>query len=331
LIGTGRCGCAGDDCNCEFESSGTVTVGGNGSAGDPITFTIPDPAIALNVVDTATVNLTKTGSGTFSSPFHISGTATPASATVSGFATDGTYLVPSTASMLLFRMYAPGGGGGGGQVSGTGGRGGGGGQGGAVTEFMIPADSVPSSLDIYPGMGGSSGGGATPGGGTGSNGTDGDPASVYDGATELFRADGGKGGLSGGNGGDGGDLPNMIGQVTGGRGADSETSGTQDQAQRLCMGPTGGGAGASHTGGGVPIAASDGGDVYCIGSLGGAAGSPGGVGGPWAGGGGGDVGENGGDGAPYGGGGGGGGGEVTGNSGGDGGAGADGYIEITAW
>jgi hypothetical protein len=67
-----RCGCAGTTCTCVVEGSGSVVVTGGGSEANP--FVVNGPV--LNIVDTATVNLTKTGAGTAASPWSLSADAT---------------------------------------------------------------------------------------------------------------------------------------------------------------------------------------------------------------------------------------------------------------
>jgi hypothetical protein len=329
-IGRGRCGCAADDCNCDVQSSSSVTVTGAGSAGDPYLLTITDPDLGLDFLDTATVDLSKCGSGTFASPFDLTGTATTAPVQIDEFTTDDTYAVPATASMLSIKAVGCGGGGGGGQVSATGGRGGGGGAGGNIVEFLIPTSLLGPTLTIeipFPPAGGN--GGAS-GGGGGTDGVEALPTKVLDGAIVICNAPAGIAGESGGGGGAGGVNDTDAAPYIGGRGATSVVSGSSLAAGNECLSPTGGGAGASHTGAGVVIPATDGGDALCIGEDGGVA--PGGAGDPYTGGAGGGVGSAGGDGGVYGGGGGGGGGQVTGVS--AGGAGGDvgpGYVRIVAW
>lgn len=326
-IGTGRCGCADDSCACDVISSESVIVTGDGSAGDPYVFDLVDPEVFLNVVDTATVNLTKAGTGVPGDPIHISGTATPAGVTVDEFFGDGTYNVPATASMLSIKCVAGGGGGGGGSTTATGGRGGGGGQGGGITEMLINTAQVGATLAVEVGGGGSGGTGAASGGGTGVSGNNGNPSYVEDGVgNAVCYAAGGEGGSAT----EGGNNASQSGTMTGGYGASPVDSGTQSAAPATCVSTSGGGAGASHTAASAVIAPSDGGDRVCLGISGGAA--PGGAGTDGAGGGGGAVGAAGGSGGTYGGGGGGGGGRVTGaGAAGAGGNGAQGYVVITAW
>ena len=67
-----RCGCAGSTCTCVIEGSGSVTVSGGGSEANP--FVVAGPV--LNITDTPTVNLTKSGLGTVASPWQLSADAT---------------------------------------------------------------------------------------------------------------------------------------------------------------------------------------------------------------------------------------------------------------
>lgn len=330
-VGQGRCGCAGDDCSCEVSSSSTVTVTGSGTVGNPYSFTVAQPDFAVQVADTSTVDLSIGGAGTFASPYLMTGAATPAGVQIDEFTADDTYTVPATASMLRIITIGGGGGGGGGQVTATGGRGGAGGQGGAMTEVMIPVTSIGSSLDIVVGAGGSGNGGGAITGGGGGTGSPGGDTTVSDGADVLAVGSGGGAGGSGGSGGSGGDAA-QEGTMPGTPGASTFDTGTQANARSACSSPTGGGAGASWDASSMVIAATDGGDIHCLGRTGGASGAPGGVGGASTGGGGGDPGQRGGDGAAYGGGGGGGGGAlIGGTSGGRGGDGAAGFVQIVAW
>lgn len=330
-IGTGRCGCASDECTCDIQGSNTVTVGGDGSAADPYTFEI-DAEIGVTIVDTATVNLTRTGAGTPADPYLITGVATPAGVQVDVFTSDDTYPVPSTASMLSFKCVAGGGGAGGAQV-GTlvEVHGGGGGAGGGVTEVLVPTADLGPTLTVTVGLGGNGGAGAVIGGGGGTDGTSGTDSLVEDGSTVLCSAGGGERGgkgLTGGNGGVGDDAT-----ILGGDGADADSSGPAANAARTCLSPSGGGAGASLSATAIPRAPSDGGDVTCLGITGAAAGSGanGANGTDFAGGGGGDNGFDGGNGGLGAGGGGGGAGTTGVVAGGDGGDGGDGYVQITAW
>lgn len=67
-----RCGCAGSTCTCVIEGSGSVVVSGGGSEANP--FLVQGPV--LNITDTPTVNLTKSGAGTAASPWNLSADAT---------------------------------------------------------------------------------------------------------------------------------------------------------------------------------------------------------------------------------------------------------------
>lgn len=329
-VGEGRCGCPSNECSCALESSGTVVVSGTGSEDDPYTLDIPGIQAYADVVDTASVNLSESGLGIPGNPIVITGTASPTAVDFETFTADGSYAVPATASVLFIRAVGGGGGGGGGQTTASGGRGGGGGQGGGMSEMLVSTADIGASLAIVIGQGGNGGTGGASGGGGGSNGANGTATTVADGAELVTAGDYGQGGRSGGNGGEGGARTDQVATVSGGHGKGSALVGAQGAPTATCLSPAGGGAGASHTIGGIVIAAGPGGSAGCLGGTGGTAG--GGAGGAYSGGGGGNVGAVGGVGGNYGGGGGGGGGRVSGTgAGGTGGAGADGFVQIAAW
>lgn len=334
-IGQGRCGCTGEECTCVFEDTATVLVSGDGSVADPIELDIINPRAHVEVGDTATVDLTKTGSGTPANPVHISGTSSPVAIAVTTILASGSYSVPATASMLAIKVVAPGGGGGGAQVAATSANGGGGGQGGGITEVLVPTSEIGPTLTIVIGAVGAQGNAASSGGGTGTNGGTGGNVTVADGPTLLATATGGEGGKAGGLTGVGGDLAQTA-TIQGGKGASSVDSGTTANAPNTCRAASGGGAGMSYSAANVVIPGSDGGDPLCLGTVGAAAGTvAGGLNGAalsHAGGGGGGISARGGNGGTYGGGGGGGGADITGvAAAGDGGLGGAGVVEISAW
>lgn len=307
-LGRGRCGCATDECACVFASSGSITVIGTGNPDDPFQF-IADAEVALTAIDTGTVDLTLTGTGSSVNPYVLSGVVTGAASDSTLYITPGvfTQTTPTGASMISMTVISGGGSGGEGGDPSSAIQGGGGGGGGMhVVTFDLP---IPLDLEVTVGAGGVYVSG---------DGVDGGDSFVRDDTSGVYyaRSSGGAGGfegIAGGGSGVGG-----FGTLPGAPGGDPTVSSS-------ALSPAGGGEGARNALGSLPATA--GGNVVCRSLSGGAVGAPGA---PYCGGGGGATGAAGGAGGDFGGGGGGGGGN-GGGAGGAGGNGGDGFVQIVTW
>lgn len=73
-----RCGCSGSSCSCLIVAGSGVEVSGSGIESNPYVIDVVGSDIAgtLAVQDTATIDLTRTGSGSSADPYVISGVAT---------------------------------------------------------------------------------------------------------------------------------------------------------------------------------------------------------------------------------------------------------------
>lgn len=73
-----RCGCSGSSCSCLIVAGSGVEVSGSGIESNPYVIDVVGSDIAgtINVQDTATIDLTRTGSGSSADPYVISGVAT---------------------------------------------------------------------------------------------------------------------------------------------------------------------------------------------------------------------------------------------------------------
>jgi hypothetical protein len=143
-----RCGCPDYDCHCVVEGTGEVTVIGTGDTDNPYEFLL-NAAIALEIVDTPSVDLTLTGSGIAADPFVLSGTADVVAPSQTIFLTDGVYNIPATASLLRISAIGAGGGG-----SGTVGATPPGGNGGGLSEISLSTDGLNTALAVTVGQGG---------------------------------------------------------------------------------------------------------------------------------------------------------------------------------
>ena len=73
-----RCGCSGSSCSCLIVAGSGVEVSGSGIESNPYVIDVVGSDIAgtLNVQDTSTIDLTRSGSGSSADPYIISGQAT---------------------------------------------------------------------------------------------------------------------------------------------------------------------------------------------------------------------------------------------------------------
>lgn len=243
-----RCGCSTSACSCLIEAGSGVTVSGGGTEGNP--YIITAQASTFNVTDTATLDLTRTGSGTVVDPFIISGTVV-GTADVQVFSASGTWTRPT--GKLHTQVYAWGGGGGGGggsrgAVGSNRGGGGGGGAGALVIQDFKTSD-LTATVAVTIGAAGTAGAAAT------TNGTAGGDGGV--GGSTLFAAF-----LTclGGNPGSGGKINTVLPTLLGvfGVGTQPALVITTDAGLTVARGGAGGilynGIGYSTT----PIAGSDG-------------------------------------------------------------------------
>lgn len=63
-----RCGCGGQTCSCVVQGSGAISVLGSGSPTNPY---IISGGASISVLDTATIDLTKTGAGSAADPYIL--------------------------------------------------------------------------------------------------------------------------------------------------------------------------------------------------------------------------------------------------------------------
>lgn len=149
LIGGFRCGCPDKTCSCEFEETGSITITGTGDPGDPLGF-VADAQIYLQVTDTATVDLTLTGSGIPSAPYVLSGTTGSAGTNEFVFLADTPgWTAPVDYAGTSGWVSMAGGGGGADDSLGPG-------DGGGYSETIIPGLG-DLTLDITVGQGGGPG------------------------------------------------------------------------------------------------------------------------------------------------------------------------------
>jgi hypothetical protein len=170
------------------------------------------------------------------------------------FSSSGTFTKPPGYSQLSVECRGAGGGGGAGYTSTSSGNrnGGGGGGGGAVTKKHFPSASVPSSVTITIGSGGSGGTASQTNGGTAANGSVGGNSSFG----PFLVANGGQAGFggslnSGGSAGLGGALQaayQYVGAAGGSGGNGANGSAGQAGGDALTSGPGGGGGGALDSG-----------------------------------------------------------------------------------
>ena len=259
---------------------------------------------------------------------------------VTVFAANGSYAVPTWARTIEAVMVGGGGGGGAGAFGASGSRfGGGGGGAGGISRGDWPAELLGETLTVAVGAGGTGGSASAGSGGSGSV--------LYMGGTAMLVATGGgAGGLGGGASGTGGTAGAGAPNSNAGGASSVTATGASGRSFDRPDAPGGGGAGGGLDGAGVARAGGDGGNggalaIKALGGAGGAgaAGSPG-VAAPhpslyWAGGGGGGggaaasgAGYAGAEGGSVGGGGGGGGAGIS--AGGVGGAGGAGIVWLVA-
>lgn len=77
-----RCRCAEGSCGCVIHPGPNTTVTGTGSSRDPYVISSTTAATALDVADTATVDLSLTGLGTVASPWLLTAEMTQAGALI---------------------------------------------------------------------------------------------------------------------------------------------------------------------------------------------------------------------------------------------------------
>lgn len=206
--------------NAKLANVATATIKGRVSAstGDPEDLTGTQATTLLDVFTSSLKGLAPSSGGGTSNFLRADGTwAAPAgggtSAQVDTYTTTGTvhtWSKPSGAKAVQIIAFGAGGGGGGGtgNASAVNRSGGGGGGGGACTKVVYEADSVPASLYIIVGLGGTGGASGTAGvGGTNSTVASNNTNPPTNGV--FARAGGGGGGgqgvsTTGGNGGGGG-------------------------------------------------------------------------------------------------------------------------------
>jgi hypothetical protein len=70
-----KCGCASSRCSCKITGGSGIVVTGSGTESSPYVISSDGSGTYLNVIDTATVNLTLTGNGSIDSPYTLSGEA----------------------------------------------------------------------------------------------------------------------------------------------------------------------------------------------------------------------------------------------------------------
>lgn len=172
------CGCADQNCSCNFAAGSGLTLDGNGTRSNPFVFEATGGGSGtLNTADTSSLVWTKTGAGTPDDPVILSANvavSVPVPSTQL-FVNNGTWNKPGGVTRVRVIVQGGGGGGAGGpkQSSPTDFRFAQGGGGGFYTVREFAAADVPASVAITVGNGGTAGTGATSVGNGGNGGAGG--------------------------------------------------------------------------------------------------------------------------------------------------------------
>jgi hypothetical protein len=354
-----RCGCASATCSCHIVAGDGIEIDGTGSQSNPFVVTNANAGLNLVAVDTGTVNMSVTGSGTVDDPYLVSATVAPGTPTllVTTFTASGTW--NKTIGKTVAKVTCIGGGGGGGAgrrgAAGTLRAGGAGGGGGGLSVLDLYIASLGATEPVVVGPGGAGAAGQV---GDNLNGADGSGSILTGlssfGSDSQVIAGGGAGGGGGnavplgvvpvpgeggsgmwpgatGGGVDGSGIPISV-EATASAGGGGASGGGISAANALIAGQAGGTVNnPTAVGGNAGVGAGAAGSAGAAGvatyAYGGGAGGGGGSGGSPGGG----TGGSGGGGGIPGGGGGGGGGSLNGSASGAGGAGGAGRVFVVEW